>query len=295
MAARPFSQQAIYLRLYKAIWMVCSASSKKSTHLVFDEKPMPKAVLFQGVYEFSRHEKRPEPCSPGLIELEAISQAAGLAKVALQQTLKGLAVTGLIASHLVDGVVDGIEVSGLGTLGEISLTGGGAILGLNAHLEVLLGGVGHDLAQELGELGGVLGLLMSCLLVIKTNLGITLAMGDTGHGQVHTDLGALALKVGTQVVDDVLGHALLGNAHDVLGSPGKAALILLQEAGTGNAALGALKILGQLVAVVLFNITANGANKLHDSIPSIDGDGALVRSRKGPLRTCVLTSSIIHK
>ena len=37
--------------------MVCSASSKKSTHLVFDEMPMPKAVLFQGVNESSRHEK----------------------------------------------------------------------------------------------------------------------------------------------------------------------------------------------------------------------------------------------
>ena len=120
-------------------------------------------------------------------------------------------------------------------------------------------------------------------------------MSDAGHGQVHTDLGALALKVGAQVGDDVLGHALLGNAHNVLGSPSKATLILLQEAGTGNAALGALKILGQLVAVVLFNITANGANKFHDSIPSIDGDGALARSHKGPLRTCVLTSSIIHK
>lgn len=39
--------------------MVCSASSKKSTHLVSDEKPMPKAVLFQGVNKFVRHEKSP--------------------------------------------------------------------------------------------------------------------------------------------------------------------------------------------------------------------------------------------
>ena len=50
-------QQVIYLRLYKVIWMVCSASSKKSTHLFFDEKPMPKVVLFQGVYELSRYKK----------------------------------------------------------------------------------------------------------------------------------------------------------------------------------------------------------------------------------------------
>lgn len=268
---------------------------QKVYSLSFDEKPMPKVVLFHGVNKFCEARKRPGPCGPGLIELEIMSQAAGLGKVALQQALEGLAVTSLVASHLVDGVVDGIEVGSLGTLGEIGLTSGGAILGLNAHLEVLLGGVGHDLAQELSKLGGVLGLLMGCLLVIKANLGITLAMSDAGHGQVHTDLGALALKVGAQVGDDVLGHTLLGNAHNVLGSPSKATLILLQEAGTGNAALGALKILGQLVAVILFNITANGANKFHDSIPSIDGDGALARSHKGPLRTCVLTSSIIHK
>ena len=57
MATRLYLQQVIYLRLYKAIWMVCSASSKKSTHLVFDEMPMPKVVLFQGVNESSRHKK----------------------------------------------------------------------------------------------------------------------------------------------------------------------------------------------------------------------------------------------
>ena len=50
-------KQVIYLRLYKAIRMVCSASSKKSTHLVFDERPMPKIALFQGVNESSRHKK----------------------------------------------------------------------------------------------------------------------------------------------------------------------------------------------------------------------------------------------
>ena len=57
MATRLYLQQVIYLRLYKAIWMVCSASSKKPTHLVFDEKPMPKITLFQGVNESSRHKK----------------------------------------------------------------------------------------------------------------------------------------------------------------------------------------------------------------------------------------------
>lgn len=257
---------------------------------------MPKAVLFQGVNKFVRHEKGPNQYGPGLIELEVMSQAVGLAKVALEQAGESLAVAGLVASHLVHGVVDGIEAGGLGTLGKIGLAGGGAVLGLNAHLEVLLGRVGYDLAQELGELGGMLGLLVGSLFPVQADLGIALAMSDARHGQVHTDLGALALKVGAQVGNDVLRDTLhLGDAHDVLGSPLELTLLLLQEARTGNAALGALKILGQLIAVELFHITANGANKLHDSILSIDGDCALVRSRKGPLRTCVLTSSIIHK
>ena len=140
---------------------------QKVYSLSFDEKPMPKTVLFQGVNKFVRHEKGPNQYGPGLIELEVMSQAVGLAKVALEQAGESLAVAGLVASHLVHGVVDGIEAGGLGTLGKIGLAGGGAVLGLNAHLEVLLGGVGHDLAQELGELGGVLGLLIGGLLPVQ--------------------------------------------------------------------------------------------------------------------------------
>ena len=93
----------------------------------------------------------------------------GLAEVALQQAGERLAVTSLVASHLVHGVVDGVQASGLGALGEVELAGGGAVLGLNTHLEVLLGGGGHDLAQELGELGSVLGLLVSGLLPVQAD------------------------------------------------------------------------------------------------------------------------------
>ena len=89
--------------------------------------------------------------------LKECKRVFGLAEVALQQASEGLAVAGLVTSHLVDGVVDGVQASGLGALGEVELAGGGAVLGLDAHLEVLLGGGGHDLAQELGELGSVLG------------------------------------------------------------------------------------------------------------------------------------------
>ena len=67
--------------------------------------------------------------------------------------------TGLVAGHLMDGVVDGVQVQLLGLLGQLELTQGSAVLGVHTHLQVLLGGVGQDLAQQLSKLGGVLGLV----------------------------------------------------------------------------------------------------------------------------------------
>jgi hypothetical protein len=187
----------------------------------------------------------------------------GLAKVALEETGERLAMTSLVTSHLVNGIVDGIEVGSFGALGQVGLAGGCAVLSFNAELEVLLGGVGDNLAQKLGELGGVFGLLVSGLLIVKTDLGIALAEGDAAHGKIHADLGALTVEVGAQVLDDVLGNLIkLANANDVLGSPSHIAG-LLGELSARAAALGALVILGQLIAVELFYITANGAYKLH--------------------------------
>ena len=160
------------------------------------------------------------------------------------------------------GVVDGVQVQGLGTLGQVGLAGGGAVLGLNAHLQVLLGGVGHDLAQQLGELRSVLSLFPSGLLPIQADLRISLAVGHTGHGQVHADLGALAGEVGTQVLHDVLRSAL-GHADHVLSSPAHFGA-LLHELRCGSMALRTF--LGGLLALV--NITTNAANKLfHIQIP----------------------------
>ena len=45
----------------------------------------------------------------------------GLAEVALQQALESLAVAGLVAGHLVHGVVDGVQVQLLGLLGQLEL------------------------------------------------------------------------------------------------------------------------------------------------------------------------------
>ena len=84
-------------------------------------------------------------CRPG----HALGWNGLFAEVALQQTGEAAAVAGLILGHLVDGVVDGVEVELLGQLRELELAGGGAVLGVAAEFEVLLGGVGDDLAQQL--------------------------------------------------------------------------------------------------------------------------------------------------
>ena len=69
-----------------------------------------------------------------------------LAKVSLQQTLKCLAVAGLILSHLMNGVMDCVQVQGLRSLSQVKLAGGSAVLSGNSHLQVLLGGGGNNLA-----------------------------------------------------------------------------------------------------------------------------------------------------
>ena len=102
----------------------------------------------------------------------------------------------------------------------------------------------------------MLGLLVSGLLPVQTDFGITLPMGYAGHRQVHAHLGAFAVEVGAQAVQNPLVNAL-GHAHHMLGSPAHLAL-LLGELRAGDTALGAL--LGG--HVTLMNITANRANPL---------------------------------
>src|SRR5699024_4896833 len=138
-----------------------------------------------------------------MLEMERLG-----AEISLQQAFESLAVTSLVASHLVNGVMDSVEVGTLRRLGKVELAGARAVLGLHTHLEVLLGGIGHNFAQELGKLRGMLSLFVSSLLPVQADLRIALAMSNASHGQIHADLGALAVEVGAQIVHDVLGSAL---------------------------------------------------------------------------------------
>ncbi len=116
------------------------------------------------------------------------------------------------------------------------------------------------LTQQLGELGGVLGLFKSVSLIGLGDLGIALTLGHTAHGQVHADLAALAVKVGAQILDDVGGSAF-GHAHYMLVSENQTLGGLLVELRGGSATDRAL--LGRGVALVY--VTTNGADKFFHS------------------------------
>ena len=65
---------------------------------------------------------------------------------------------GLVPGHFMNGIVYRVEIVLLGELGKLKFAGGGAVFSVDAHLKIFLGAVGHDLAEKLGKLGGVLGL-----------------------------------------------------------------------------------------------------------------------------------------
>ena len=105
-----------------------------------------------------------------------------LIEVPFQQSFERAAMSRFVLGHFVHGVVDGVEVQSLGLLGELELAGGGAVFGFHADAEVLGGGGGDDLAQQLGELGGVLGLFERGGLPVFGDLRVTFAGGGAGNG-----------------------------------------------------------------------------------------------------------------
>ena len=177
--------------------------------------------------------------------------AGFLPKVPLQQPSQCFAVSRFVSCHLVDGVMDRVEVELFGFLGQVRLAGGGAVFGFYAHFEVFLGGVGDDIAQELSEFFGVLGLLKSGPLPVQADLRIAFPVGDAGHGQVHADFAAFAFKVCPQASLNLF-RGILRDADDVLCRPGHLAA-LLNKLGAGDVADRAL--CGGIFAFI--DITAN--------------------------------------
>ena len=160
---------------------------------------------------------------------------------------------GLVASHLVHGVMNRIQVGSLSLFSQLKLAQGSAVLGSHTHLQVLLGRGGHHLAQHLGELGSVLCLFISGLFPVETDLRVALTVCHSGHSQVHTHLGAFAVKVVSQALDDLLVHAV-DNAYLVLGSP--SALLVLPHghlsAANGANINGGVALIPAYRAIILF-------------------------------------------
>ena len=82
-------------------------------------------------------------------------------EVAGEESCEGFAVARLVASHLVHGVVDGVQTLFLGAFCEVEFALGRAVFGFHSLFEVDLGGGGDHFAYEFGEFGGVLGFLIS--------------------------------------------------------------------------------------------------------------------------------------
>ncbi len=141
----------------------------------------------------------------------------------------------LVLAHLVNGVMDGIEILLFSASSEILLACASASLSLNTHFEVLLRGVCEYLTKELCELGSMLCLFMRSLLIIQSDLRISLTESDSGHSQVHADFGALAVEVSLQILDDLRIYALC-DADNVLVSP-SCTFLNLVEFGCRSSAL----------------------------------------------------------
>ena len=145
-------------------------------------------------------------------------------EVALQQTLKAAAMTSLILCHLVDGIVDRIQVQGLCFLAGPSCrsmrrtqpqhASSGSSWCCRSRL--------RPAARRNGMHGQPPRRHSACKP--QRSRG-SLALCHTGHGQVHADLAALTLKVCAQTVNDLLRHTLsLADADHMLGHIGVAGL-----------------------------------------------------------------------
>ena len=176
-----------------------------------------------------------------------------------------------IPRHFMNCVMDGIEVVFLGALGKVELAGGGAELALHAPGQVGLGAGLHVrlevFAEELCELRSVLRLFIGGLLPVQADFGIALAVGNAGHAEIHTDLAALAGKVGLELIENVL-LILVADVLVVLDGLGIDAVLVLGgqrhlagdllelvRRGMADRAFG-----GRLLALI--DITADGADEL---------------------------------
>ena len=127
----------------------------------------------------------------------------------------------LVLCHFMYRVVDSVQTVLLCQLCQLKLSCAGAVFSCHSYRKVFLGGVGNALAQKLRKLGSVLCLLVCRLFPVQTDFRIALTEGYSCHCQVHSDLSAFAVEVGTQSLNDFGRNlTLFAVAHNVLGCPG---------------------------------------------------------------------------
>ena len=129
-----------------------------------------------------------------------------------------------------NGIMDCIEVGSLSSLCKISLASSRAVLCIDSHLQVLLRAVRYHFAEKFCKLCSVLSLFVSGLLIVHSDLRVSLAVCNTCHCKIHTNLRALALEVCSQIRKNIFADALC-NADYMLGSPYLFALLKLELLG----------------------------------------------------------------
>ena len=117
-----------------------------------------------------------------------------LLEVAVVEAFETLTMTSLILCHLMNGIVNGVEVLLLSKASKAELILASATLSVHTLEEVGLC-IPNDLTEKLCELCSVLCLLPSVALVSLSNLRVALAVCLAAHCKVHTYLCALAHKV----------------------------------------------------------------------------------------------------
>lgn len=132
-----------------------------------------------------------------------------LFEITVVEALESFTVTCLVLSHLVDCVVDGVEVAFLGVACDAHFVFAGSAFGDHTFLEVGLG-VPDDFSEEFGEFGAVFGFFEGVAFEGFGDFRIAFAVGLAAHSEIHSDFRRLA----EEVCVEVLNHFVAGTFGD---------------------------------------------------------------------------------
>ena len=136
-----------------------------------------------------------------------------LLEVTFVKAFETFAMTCLILAHLMNRVMNCIEVELLGQRCDTFFVLAGSGFGIHTFENIGLG-VPNDFAQQFGEFGCMFSLFPCIAFECICNFGITFTIGLTAHCQIHTNFGALSHKVILQTLKN-LGINTFGNAYNM--------------------------------------------------------------------------------